>query len=135
MEIEDAIFLASNYFFEKPLTLKKIIPSGFELRLDQNPYEEFIREIVSSYRTNHRIKIPGILLDDIQLVLGQSAQIVVAANSEDKGISALEKTPATRVRTQSKTLNKTINLITPSQTKPSATLNLITPPTLIVDDD
>jgi hypothetical protein len=127
------------------LTIEKIVPSGFELRLDKNPYEEFIREIVSSYRINHRVKIPGILLDDIQVVLGQSAEIIIAANSEDKGISASEKTPQktlSRVRSKkasrtSSSINKTIDLITPlrSVSRPSATLNLITPPTLIREDD
>jgi hypothetical protein len=128
------------------LTIEKIVPSGFELRLDKNPYEEFIREIVLSYRINHRVKIPGILLDDIQVVLGQSAEIIIAANSEDKGISASEKTPQvktlSRVRSKrasrtSSSINKTIDLITPlrSVSRPNATLNLITPPTLIREDD
>jgi hypothetical protein len=120
-----------------------MIPSGFELRLDNNPYDQFIREVVSSYKSSHRVKIPGIILTDIQHVLGPSAEIIVAANSEDRGISAEKiSQPSMRTRTRhsrSPSFNKTIDLITPLRTSKSRsgsvpkTLDLITR-TIVVDD-
>ena len=113
------------------MALKKIIPKGFELRLDKNPYDEFIREVVSSYKSSHRVKIPGIILTDVQYALGPSAEIIIAANSEDKGISAEKTNVKSKSRSpsirNSPHVNKTLDLITPK------TLDLITR-TIILDD-
>jgi hypothetical protein len=108
--------------------------------LDKNPYDEFIREVVASYKSSHRVKIPGIIFTDIQYALGPSAEIIIAANSEDKGISAEKQPKQSKSRRptpfrNSPYRNKTLDLITPK------TLDLITPKTLdlitrtiIVDD-
>lgn len=84
---------------------------GFELQLgkNENPYDDYINEVVSKYNQKHIIKIPGLILPDVQNIIGSDADIVVAANAQDTGISVLEARTLSRVsRTRSKT-SKTLS--------------------------
>jgi hypothetical protein len=68
----------------------KQVKKGFELHLGkENPYNQYIQEVITKYDSRKQLKIPGIILNDVQKVLGHDADIVVAANAQDTGISVL----------------------------------------------
>jgi len=69
--------------------MKQVKP-GFELNLGkENPFDQYIDEVITKYAQGKKIKIPGIILEDIQQVLGNDADVIVAANAQDNGISML----------------------------------------------
>ena len=83
-------------------TKKISIVKGFELNLgkNKNPYDKYIDEVVSNYYSKKKgIKIPGLILQDVQEIIGTNADIVVAGNAQDSGISVLapgELSPSSR---------------------------------------
>jgi len=116
----------SKTFFQNPrlnsfffFLLKKIqrVKKGFELHVGkENPYNQYIQEVITKYETEKKLKIPGIILNDVQRVLGHDANLIVAANAQDSGISILQtksniKSPQKTIVVESKTLSRPRTII------------------------
>lgn len=83
---------------------------GFELNLGkENPYSLYIQEVVTKYDSEKQLKIPGVILSDVQQVLGHDADIVVAANAHDTGVSVV-KAETSKRKSFAKSPQKTIVL-------------------------
>ena len=88
----------------------KRVKKGFELNLGkENPYSLYIQEVVTKYDSEKQLKIPGVILSDVQQVLGHDADIVVAANAHDTGVSVV-KAETSKRKSLSKSPRKTIVL-------------------------
>lgn len=80
--------------------VKKIsAPPGFAYQ-EENPYKEYIKEIISKYKTDRSLKIPALVLKDVQKILGPSANLVLAGNQEDNGLSVKKSTSKSKSKSR-----------------------------------
>jgi hypothetical protein len=92
--VMDAICFAGRYFFYStlvPESIKKISREGFEFQEDGNPYDEYLDELAEMYAKDQRLRIPALVLKDMQKRLGKNAKLYLASNSEDDGLRVTSK--------------------------------------------